>query len=142
MAPVNVSSYDTHGTRIMVNWLPIPKYHERGIILGYMIYYQEVNETGPLWPLQVVKVKVESTSSELPEQYELRELNLTSNYSISLAGYTSIGVGVKSDVIFGMTGTFSKFRLLFIELSIFSCRDLKKNFFLPKQNNLACLLVY
>ena len=102
MAPYNISTNATHGTSILVQWLPIPEEHHKGILLGYRIYYQEYDLSGPLWPMQVVN------DTGLLHSWELVGLNLTSNYSIQVGGFTSIGMGNISDVVYGMSGMYGK----------------------------------
>ena len=113
MPPSNVSSYDTYGTRIMVKWLSIPEQHHKGILLGYKIYYQEYNETGPVWPMQSINTE------GLVQRFELRDLNFTSNYSIQVGGLTSIGVGNISEPIFGMSGMYGTFYYHYKKFIIF-----------------------
>ena len=113
MAPDNVTSYDTFGTSIMVKWLPIPEDHHKGILLGYKIYYQEYDLSGPLWPMHSIN------TDGVVDSWELQGLNLTSNYSIQVAGYTSIGVGNISDVIFGISGMYGEFKFDYFRNSFF-----------------------
>ena len=116
MPPLNVIANATFGTAINVSWSPVPEEHHKGILLGYRIYYQEYDWTGPLWPMRI-------NNTGLVESLELMNLNLSSNYSIQVAGYTSIGVGNLSDVIFGMSGEYGMcyfvdfFMLLFFGFS-------------------------
>ena len=113
MAPYNITSKDTFGTRIMVSWLPIPEEHHKGILLGYKIYYQEYDISGPLFPMLIVN------DTGLETEYELVGLNFTSNYSIQVGGFTSIGVGNISEPIFGMSGMYGKIsNLIFDKFSI------------------------
>ena len=102
MPPYIISANATFGTSIMVEWLPIPEEFHKGILLGYKIYYQEYDIFGPLWPMQVIN------DTGMIQSWELVGLNLTSNYSIQVGGFTSIGVGNISDVVFGMSGMYSK----------------------------------
>ena len=91
------------GSSIIVSWKAIPYEGRSGIILGYNVYYNEIFKNGSLG-----STKMEIINGWNIFHHELTDLSFDGTYNISVAGFTSIGAGVRSGVIRGETGDYGK----------------------------------
>ena len=83
---------------------PIPFKHRRGIIVGYIVYYQTLEKLGIEADLEYHIPDPERTIREI----HLTGLELQVNYSLAVAGYTSKGTGPQSSRTVISTGAYSK----------------------------------
>ena len=110
-APSNVQATSQNSSSILVNWSPIPPGSVNGKLLGYKVYYKKA------WTSDVIKVlSASSTSTE----FSIGNLQILTEYHIEVAGFTRIGVGVKSRPVYAQTGilssssSLSSFKLLLL----------------------------
>ena len=82
--PTNVKVVSSTLSSIKVSWDPIPEDGRNGIILGYVVFYGEKGSRLSKWNVNLVYSK------------ELTGLTSGKLYSVSVAGYTKIGRGIKS----------------------------------------------
>ena len=112
LSPVNVTAVETSGRSLKVSWKEIPFEGRSGIILGYIIFFNAILIDGSLGSTKENKVDNASIF-----QMELVGLTFTADYNITVAGFTIIGSGLKSAMITGVTGKYSK-SLSFLHLTI------------------------
>ena len=106
LSPINVTAIETSGKSINISWKDIPYRGKGGIILGFVIYYNEILRGDVLDETRRLTVNVTF-------HYELQNLLYSTGYNISVAGFTNAGVGVKSNVITAETGLSGKSLLIF-----------------------------
>ena len=92
------------GSSVNVSWEQIPYEGRSGIILGFIIYYNEILKNGSLGSTQMAIINGGNIF-----HHELTDLSFDGTYNISVAGFTSIGAGVRSGVITGETGDYGKY---------------------------------
>ncbi len=102
-----------------MRWDNIALSDQHGFLLGYTIFYQraepaDINGTA-------AHQKGNNSTSTGPQQvncsegiggfteYELTGLDLFSNYNISVAGYTSKGLGVRTSYFMARTGPYGNY---------------------------------
>ena len=86
-APQNVLAFNTSSTSINVTWQPVAVGHVRGILLGYRLVYQHLNE------------EVNVTVSHQSTRQQIVGLKKFTVYSFSIAAFTSKGTGPFSNSI-------------------------------------------
>ena len=102
---MNVQATSKHPGSILVKWSPIPLRSVNGKLLGYKIYYKIA------WINDVIKVlSASSTSTE----FFIGNLQLLTEYHVEVAGFTRIGVGVKSRPVYSKTGILLLLLLLLL----------------------------
>lgn len=91
----------TSYSSLNVSWQPIPKPFIHGILRGYILFYKKTIEfeTGMN---QTVTLLTNMTS------YELTDLEPSTNYSVWMFGFTTVGNGTASAVIYGVTDEYSE----------------------------------
>ena len=103
--PSNVKAENTSSSSLKVTFKSIPFEHRRGIIIGYIIYYQTSDKFGVEPSLEYDVPDPRGTIREA----HLRGLELKTNYSVEVAGYTSKGIGLRSKTVFASTGDFGMY---------------------------------
>ena len=78
--------------------------YRNGILLEYSIFYRLTDK--PNLRLQQKNCTVDISNTT---QLEITGLNLFSNYTFSIAGYTSKGVGVITEEFIVKTGPYGKY---------------------------------
>ena len=97
-APLNVQVTGQNSSSILIIWSPIPLGSVNGKLLGYKIYYKIA------WTSDIIEVfSVSSSTREL----SIGNLKFLTGYHIEVAGFTRIGVGVKSRPVYAKTGILS-----------------------------------
>ena len=94
IAPSNVRVSNPQLGELKVQWDPIPPHAANGRLLGYRISYLE-----SYW------IKYVNTTNPNTHMVLLRGLKLAQRYRISVAAFTSKGVGPQSSLIYVTTGT-------------------------------------
>ena len=94
IAPSNVRVFNLQLGELKVRWDPIPPQAANGRLLGYRVSYME-----SYW------IKYVNTTNLNTYMVVLRGLKLTQGYRISVAAFTSKGVGPQSPWIYITTGT-------------------------------------
>ena len=87
---------NTSSTSIFISWLPPPEQDQNGVITGYNVTYSIIGGG----------VMVNTTSG-IQRSIELTGLEKFTQYSISVAAFTSVGIG-PSDSITVSTDTDGK----------------------------------
>ncbi|XP_048583941.1 uncharacterized protein LOC5510390 isoform X2 [Nematostella vectensis] len=82
--PGNVTSQETVPTGVKVNWLPVKKDLENGIILGYHI---------ALYTISGVFLKNTTVHDSHSLTADLDDLDIWTNYTVSLSAFTRVGTG-------------------------------------------------
>ena len=112
-APLNVQARSQNSSNILVKWSPIPLGSVNGKLLGYKIYYKIA------WTSDIIEVfSVSSSNREL----SIGNLKFLTEYHIEVAGFTRIGVGVKSRPVYAKTGILSSSSSLLLLLLCFNFR--------------------
>ena len=114
MAPNVTKTTPVTGKSFRIEWDDVPMPCQRGIILGYFLYYQltsllEANDN------QGIHFESANTTNN---SIFIDDLALKSNFSVKLAAFTSKGVGVNSSIFYAMTGDFSTYFLSFTRISV------------------------
>ena len=90
VGPVIVEAYNKSSTKIFLQWEVIDALDQRGVLLGYRIFYRPSNTK--------IKEKMIEISNPGILEYEFTDLFWWWWYEIRIAGYTRIGTGVTSNV--------------------------------------------
>ncbi|XP_066995296.2 cell adhesion molecule Dscam2 [Anabrus simplex] len=91
---IKCSAHNPQG--ISVSWKPPPQIYQNGIIQGYKVYYENMNE----WP----PGHIEAETKAIPDMHtELHGLQKYANYSIQVWAFTHVGDGMKSSPIYCFT---------------------------------------
>ena len=113
-------------------------YHQHGIIRGYQVIYQLTEYLNDTYNDAGLYQFQNTTAQPPPNEMELKELALKSNYTFMIAAYTSKGMGAFSDIKFAMTGDFSKWLLFYGDSSSLTYRVFEAG--LWEQGNNSCVL--
>ena len=98
-APVNISTSPINSTSFSVTWQPVPLDHMNGIVLGYKISLENMDDATEV---SVETVHVNQT------MIVLRESTAASRFCVRLLAFTIKGDGEKSDCVEGWTWSESK----------------------------------
>ena len=93
-------------------------YHQNGVIRGYQVRFQLTEYLNDTYDDAGLYQSQNTTAQPPPNEMELKELALKSNYTFKIAAYTSKGMGAFSDIKFAMTGDFSKWLLFYGNSSV------------------------
>lgn len=96
---------------LLVEWNPLSQDYANGKLLGYTIYYKGVSAFG--YPDEEVK-----TSSHYPTRFTLKGLKPGHKYSVSVAAFTSKGVGPSRYYHYMTTGMRPQFICLVLYDSV------------------------
>ena len=91
VAPSILELNRTNGTTIRVIWLPLTLGEARGILVGYIIFYEPINNR----KRQVQSVRVPADSNE----FTITGLDPTVDYSVSISAATAAGSGSASPAV-------------------------------------------
>ncbi|XP_078364332.1 uncharacterized protein LOC144648698 isoform X1 [Oculina patagonica] len=107
---------------LQVEWDPLPQDYANGKLLGYTIYYIELNHYGG-------QIKSVNTSAHYPTQFTLKGLTPANEYLVAVAAFTSQGAGPLSFFVHAITGCSTTLNETFgqIELTSTSYDDLRCN---------------
>jgi hypothetical protein len=98
--PPGVLAVNTSSTSLLIEWDPLPKAQTHGVLRGYMVYYKRRAFENRPWILL--------HASPTTRAIEITGLRKFTKYNIRVAGFTSKGVGNKSQLIFVPTAEDSK----------------------------------
>ena len=98
-APINISTSPVNSTSFSVTWQPVPPDHVNGIVLGYKILLENMDDA-VLVSTETVHVNQTKTV--------LRESKAASRFCVRLLAFTSKGDGRRSDCIEGWTWSEGK----------------------------------
>ncbi|XP_028273409.1 protein sidekick-1 isoform X2 [Parambassis ranga] len=89
-APTNISSHNVTLDSVELQWGAIPEEDIRGFLLGYTIHYTEYQQG---------EASTENNVIVDPElnNYKLENLISSTTYRVQISGFTSAGVGVRSE---------------------------------------------
>ena len=104
MSPVNVTATASSYTSLMVEWKHVPPAYAHGVIKGYIVYYEHGNHSNA--------TAVSDKQVPYKEYLKLSFLKIFAWYTIQVAAYTSVGVGVRSNPIYARTGEYCKLSTL------------------------------
>eukprot|EP00794_Sanderia_malayensis_P016567 gene16567-18247_t len=95
MAPINVTAHNATYTSLMVRWKHIFPAYAHGNIEGFLVYYQLGNHS-------------EATAhkeSQIARRtfLEVTHLHIFALYTIQVAAYTKVGIGIKSKPVYAKT---------------------------------------
>ena len=76
--------------------------HVLGVLLGYRVYYRNINDSAASWESQYVW-------APLMRQTEISGLEEYRDYNITITAFTRIGEGVRSPFVVTRTDEHSKF---------------------------------
>ncbi len=96
---------------LLVEWDPLPQDYANGKLLGYTIYYIELNHYGG-------QIKSVNTSAHYPTQFTLKGLTPANEYLVAVAAFTSQGAGPLSFFVHAITGTFSNYYFYLLKLKV------------------------
>ncbi|XP_046406414.1 Down syndrome cell adhesion molecule-like protein Dscam2 [Ischnura elegans] len=91
--PLEIECMSRTTQSLFIRWQPPPQLFQNGVIQGYKIYYENVEE----WPPGHIEADTKMT---IDLSTEIHGLQKYSNYSVQVWGYTRVGDGVKSKPIF------------------------------------------
>ena len=98
----SASGYGYNASSIYVDWEEIPLSRRNGILRGYRVFYNYVlkntNTLGETYTVDVNDTEV--------TQLILTGLIRDSEYNVSVAGFTRVGIGRRSEVIKIPTGIY------------------------------------
>ena len=106
-APVNISTSPINSTSFSVSWGQVPLDHMNGVVLGYKISLENMDDA--------TEVSAETVRANQTRTV-LRESEPTSRFCVRLLAFTSKGDGKTSDCVEGWT--WSKGKSLNTELSL------------------------
>ena len=89
--PMNLSLVRSDSWSIVVEWKPVPKGYENGVIRGYRLVYS-VEDSGNSMSMADESIYSENTAV-------LSELDIDTWYSIQVAAFTRVGSGNFSESI-------------------------------------------
>ena len=102
-APVVTSAFNTSGKSIQIEWVNIPLPYQNGFLLGYTVHFHRTDQNS-----SASKIVNCSTSHENVTKFEIRELDLHTNYTFAIGGFTGKGVGMLCKKFIAQTGPFCK----------------------------------
>lgn len=90
--PFNAIAEGSTSSSLNVSWSAIPPIYHEGVLLGYNISYEFINITNFDHRNGTLRGYVFTTQ---PWQlwYDIQSLELFTNYTVQVAGYTNAGVG-------------------------------------------------
>ncbi|XP_057313806.1 uncharacterized protein LOC130655123 isoform X2 [Hydractinia symbiolongicarpus] len=92
---------------INVKFTKLPQSSWQGELLGYHVYYQHADEPTNCTAGQICKnMEFKDCIGDDINTCDVTELDLYTNYSVCIAGYTSAGVGPMSKCVYVITDTF------------------------------------
>ena len=101
--PIVTSAFNTSGRSIQIEWMNIPLQYQNGILLGYRIFYHHTDQNNS------ISHELNCSSSKYNiTKCEIRHLDLYTNYTFAVAGFTRKGIGPLADNIIVRTGPYSK----------------------------------
>ena len=86
--PQNVTAYNVSSTSLHVEWKEVKKTSRNGIILGYLIKYKKSNG----------KYLLKNITSPTKLHTVISGLSVWTEYSVSVAAYTKVGLGPSANV--------------------------------------------
>lgn len=98
-APNVTSSVPVTGRSFRIDWQDVELICQRGIIIGYSIFYRLTHDSS------YTDYEMVNTTDNF---VLIDDLALKSNYTLTISAYTSKGRGVNSTTFQAMTGDFSK----------------------------------
>ena len=102
LPPFNVSGEGYDASSIYLSWEDIPLFGRNGILRGYRVFYNYVYQNNN----SLGKTLMRDVNNSNMFQLILKDLTRDSEYNISVAGFTSVGIGVKSSAIKVATGIY------------------------------------
>ena len=100
MSPINVSAEATTHTSINVTWRHLYPAYAHGAIKGYLVFYHVGNHSEA--------TTFNESQIAVTTHLEITHLNIFAWYSIQVLAYTSVGIGVKSEVLHIRTKQWGK----------------------------------
>ena len=100
MSPLNVSAKATLYHAVMVTWNHVPPAYSHGYIEGYIVFYEKGNHSN------VTSFNDSQVASK--PFLEIAHLDIFSWYSFQVVAYTTVGLGVKSEVVRARTLQWGK----------------------------------
>ncbi|XP_057314721.1 uncharacterized protein LOC130655923 isoform X2 [Hydractinia symbiolongicarpus] len=92
---------------INVKFTKLPQSSWQGELLGYHVYYQHADEPTNCTAGQICKkMEFKDCIGNDINTCDVTELDLHTNYSVCIAGYTSAGAGPMSECVYVVTDTF------------------------------------
>ena len=95
-SPANIQCQPLSSTSIIIKWTHIPFEKINGHLKGYKVRYNLITN-------RYKKVTKLDQTRDIIAEFTLYNLEKFSNYSVSVAGFTSIGDGLYSDLVYCMT---------------------------------------
>ncbi|XP_047103802.1 Down syndrome cell adhesion molecule-like protein Dscam2 [Schistocerca piceifrons] len=95
-APLDIKCAAKGPQVIFLTWQPPPLFSQNGLIQGYKVYYENMNE----WPPGQIEAETVVTNELATELHGLQKF---ANYSLQIWAYTRAGDGVKSSSIYCRT---------------------------------------
>jgi hypothetical protein len=83
--PPNIIAFNSSSTSISVAWQPILAGFLNGVFLGYHVFYHEASQSNSI-PLVI-------TVNQSVLNVELQNLSMFTPYLVSVAGFTTPGIG-------------------------------------------------
>ena len=93
--------------------------HVLGILLGFRVYYRNINDSAASWESQYVR-------GPLMRQTEISGLEEYRDYNITITAFTRIGEGVRSPFVVTRTDEHSEFLQMYLvqkKIEMTSVRD-------------------
>ena len=111
--PTNISTHSLGTDEIEVSWNPVPSEYTNGKVLGYNVFYNEVDDLSSA-----------NSSLVLQEKHsKINRLKPNTNYSFQVLAFTAKGNGPKSKAYFAKTlsgNNFFSYLLIHLSLSMTS----------------------
>ena len=101
--PVIRSAFNTSGRSIQIEWLNIPLQYQNGIILGYRVFYHHTDQYNNI----SYELNCSSTNHNI-SACEVRHLDLFTNYTLTIGGFTRKGMGPLANSTIVRTGPYCK----------------------------------
>ena len=98
--PVNLSGTNTSSTSILISWEPLPVDDRNGVILGYNVTY-ESNDSDLVH------------TNTIDAMINITDLLVYTDYTVSVAAYTSIGNGPIDSIVVTTDSTGILFIIIF-----------------------------
>ena len=97
------SAFNTSGRSIQIEWISIPLPYHNGALLGYRIFYYRIEEHNG-----TAHQRNCSSTNQNVTKCDILDLELHTNYTITVAGFTRKGVGPRTETFIVSTGPFGE----------------------------------
>ena len=110
LPPTLIGAHNISSTGLNVEFTTFPDYPWQGIPLGYYIYYRQADDPNECEVGEICNRMIYSVCyGPAIDNCDIGNLELNTNYSVCVAGYTNAGAGPISECVFVETDTYGAY---------------------------------